>query len=247
MKRLNVFFIILLIIAAAIPVSLMGSETVLLDTEHIQRYRGHTGKWVYFSSHKQAYGYISECGTDANSVCSLNDISRRNLSGSYIFVPFSDSYVKKLKEKNIDFASMITDSDQFIWPISNTELITSGLGRRWGKLHPGVDIPSARGSLIRASMGGKVIFCGFAGGYGRMVTLEHRNGYISKYAHNSVLLVKKGDYVQKGQVLALVGSTGHSTGNHLHFEIRCENIPLNPLDFLPEKSNLEIRHPGRLY
>jgi len=246
MKKLNCIFVILFILTA-VPAGLIGGETVLLDTEHIQRYRGNTGKWMYFGSYGQASAFIHKCGTDVNTVCRINNVSSRNIPGSYIFIPFSNSYVAELKKKQIDFVSMISESDQFIWPISNTELITSGLGRRWGKLHPGVDIPSSRGTIIRASMEGKVIFCGFAGGYGRMITLEHRNGYISKYAHNSVLLVKKGDYVQKGQVLALVGSTGHSTGNHLHFEIRCENIPLNPLDFLPEKSNLEIRHPGRLY
>lgn len=239
--------IVLFLVVTIISGGVFAGEPVFLDTEDMQRYRGNTGKWAYFRSYNQASSFISECGTDTGTVCRINEISSRQIAGNYIFVPYSDEYINGLKATGSDFISIVSDIDQFIWPISNTELITSGLGRRWGKLHPGVDIPSARGTIIRASMEGKVIFCGFAGGYGRMVTLEHRNGYVTKYAHNSVLLVKKGDYVQKGQILALVGSTGHSTGNHLHFEIRCEDIPLNPLDFLPEKSNLEIRHPGRLY
>ncbi len=238
-----VIFLVVVILSGGI----FAGEAVFLDTKDIQRYRGSIGKWTYFRSYNQASSFFKQCGTDTPSVCGINEISRRQIAGTYIFVPYSDEYIEGLKAAGSDFVATVSETDQFIWPIRNTELITSGLGRRWGKLHPGVDIPSARGTIIRAAMEGKVIFRGFAGGYGRMVTLEHRNGYVTKYAHNSVLLVKKGDYVQKGQVLALVGSTGHSTGNHLHFEIRCEDIPLNPLDFLPERSNLEIRHPGRLY
>ena len=131
MKKLNCIFVILFFLTA-VPAGLIGGETVLLDTEYIQRYRGNTGKWMYFSSYNQASAFINKCGTDINTVCRINNVSSRNMSGSYIFIPFSNSYVAELRKKHIDFVSMISSSDQFIWPISKTELITSGLGRRWG-------------------------------------------------------------------------------------------------------------------
>jgi murein DD-endopeptidase MepM/ murein hydrolase activator NlpD len=82
----------------------------------------------------------------------------------------------------------------------------------------------------------------YAGGYGLTVEIEHRNNYTTKYAHLSVMFVKKGEFVKKGQLIALVGTTGNSTGPHLHFEIRSNDIPLDPLDFLPRRDSIKILH-----
>ena len=75
-----------------------------------------------------------------------------------------------------------------------------------------------------------------------MVDIQHRNGLITRYGHQTAVLVKKGEFVKKGQIIGLVGSTGRSTGNHVHFEILCNTIPLDPLDFLPDSSKIQIVH-----
>ncbi|WP_442867967.1 M23 family metallopeptidase [Caproiciproducens sp. CPB-2] len=105
-------------------------------------------------------------------------------------------------------------------------------------LHKGVDFAAAYGTPIYASESGKVIFADFGitgggyGGYGNVVAIQHSSSTISLYGHCSQLLVKKGDTVQKGQVIALVGSTGESTGNHCHFEIRENGKAVDPMGFL---------------
>ncbi|HHU63282.1 MAG TPA: peptidoglycan DD-metalloendopeptidase family protein [Clostridiales bacterium] len=107
--------------------------------------------------------------------------------------------------------------------------ITSRFGMRWGKLHTGVDIGAPVGTPIRASDSGRVIFAGWSGGYGKLVKIDHGGGKVTYYAHCSSIAVSKGQKVSKGQVIARVGSTGNSTGPHLHFEIRINGKPINPL------------------
>lgn len=110
--------------------------------------------------------------------------------------------------------------------------ITSRYGERWGRLHTGVDIAAPTGSPIYAADGGTVIFSGWESGYGYLVKIDHKNGYVTYYGHASKLLVKVGDKVYKGQKIALVGSTGNTTGPHLHFEVRKNGVPVNPLPYL---------------
>lgn len=98
--------------------------------------------------------------------------------------------------------------------------LTSKFGSRWGTQHKGIDIAAPKGSPIYAWNSGKVTFSGVYGGYGNLVMIDHENGYVTYYGHNSQNLVKAGQRVTKGQKIALVGSTGDSTGNHVHFEVR---------------------------
>ncbi|MHB8061582.1 MAG: M23 family metallopeptidase [Ruminiclostridium sp.] len=100
------------------------------------------------------------------------------------------------------------------------------------KAHEGVDISSSRGDSIRAAASGVVEYSGYNSGYGYHVIIDHKNGYRTLYAHSSKLLVKKGELVIKGQKIALVGSTGTSTGPHLHFEIRIGNTPVDPTQYI---------------
>lgn len=120
---------------------------------------------------------------------------------------------------------------RFIWPLASKGTITSGFGPRWGKMHYGVDIASPAGTPIRAADSGVVQTSSYQGSWGNLIVLDHGNGYSTYYAHNSRLLVKVGERVEQGQTIALVGSTGYSTGNHVHFEIRKKGSPLNPLEF----------------
>lgn len=110
--------------------------------------------------------------------------------------------------------------------------LTSGFGTRWGRRHEGIDIANSTGTSITAADAGQVSFAAYNGSYGNLVIINHENGYQTYYAHASRILVKKGDRVFKGQEIAKVGSTGNSTGPHLHFEVRKNGTPINPLQFV---------------
>ncbi|MEO6929127.1 MAG: M23 family metallopeptidase [Casimicrobiaceae bacterium] len=97
--------------------------------------------------------------------------------------------------------------------------------------HEGIDFPALRGTTIDAAASGKVIFAGVNPDYGKMIDIDHGNGLVTRYAHASELLVKEGDLVLRGQAIAKVGSTGRSTGPHLHYEVRLNGTPQNPARF----------------
>jgi murein DD-endopeptidase MepM/ murein hydrolase activator NlpD len=123
----------------------------------------------------------------------------------------------------------------FIWPAKG--VLTSGYGRRWGKMHRGIDIAAPVGTPIIAAAPGQVVSSGYNnGGYGNLVKVKHADGSVTLYAHNSRLLVRSGQQVQQGQQIAQMGSTGFSTGPHLHFEVhRNGQGAVNPIAFLPKK------------
>lgn len=130
-----------------------------------------------------------------------------------------------------------TSNGQFIWPTPGTTIITSGVGPRWGTSHNGIDISSgnAYGQPIVASDGGTVIVAvhsGWGGGYGLHVMIDHGNGYTTVYGHASSVLVNTGDKVSQGQTIAYIGSTGDSTGPHLHFEIRYNGGICDPENYV---------------
>ena len=119
----------------------------------------------------------------------------------------------------------------FMWPISSK--VSSNFGPRWGRIHYGIDIPAKTGTNIYASESGTVTsYYGTRGDYGLLVELDHGNGFRTRYAHCSKLLVNVGDKVSKGDVIALVGNTGNSSGPHLHFEIRVDGEAYNPRFYL---------------
>lgn len=125
-------------------------------------------------------------------------------------------------------------SKGYIWPAKG--VLTSGYGPRWGRMHRGIDIAAPTGTPIHAAADGIVKSAGWnRGGYGYLVDIRHSDGTLTRYAHNSKLLVKKGQQVQQGQKISLMGSTGFSTGPHLHFEIRPNGKARNPMAFLPPK------------
>ena len=121
----------------------------------------------------------------------------------------------------------------YIWPARG--VLTSGFGPRWGRMHQGIDIAGPVGTPVVASAAGTVIFAGWnSGGYGNLVKIWHDNGSVTYYAHNSRILVRENQQVEQGQLIAEMGSTGFSTGPHVHFEIRQRDRgPVNPMAFLP--------------
>ena len=121
-----------------------------------------------------------------------------------------------------------TSSSGFIWPVSG--VVTSGFGWRWGRMHEGIDISAPCGTPIRAVASGTVIFSGSMGGYGNLVVLDHGNGLSTAYAHQSAIYASGG--VGQGQTIGAVGTTGSSTGCHLHFEVRVNGGAVDPMGYL---------------
>jgi len=117
-----------------------------------------------------------------------------------------------------------------IWPCDG--VVVSGFGMRWGRMHEGIDIGCAYGTPNRAAASGTIIYAGWLGGYGNLVVVDHGNGLSTAYAHASSILVSVGQSVSQGQTVSLVGSTGHSTGPHLHFEVRVNGVAVDPLPYL---------------
>lgn len=123
-----------------------------------------------------------------------------------------------------------------IKPISG--VISSRYGIRWRDNHKGLDIAAPKGTAIKAAAGGKVIFSGYGSGsnsysgYGNIVVIQSTSSLVIRYGHCSALYVKTGETVVQGQVIAAVGSTGISTGNHLHFEIRYKGTAVNPQNYI---------------
>ena len=120
----------------------------------------------------------------------------------------------------------------WIWPVNGA--VTSPFGFRWGRMHEGIDIDGVTGQAIVAAKAGRVISAGDAGdGYGTKVVIDHGGGFTSLYGHQSSLAVSNGASVSQGQVIGAVGCTGSCTGDHLHFEIRVNGAPQDPLAYLP--------------
>jgi murein DD-endopeptidase MepM/ murein hydrolase activator NlpD len=129
----------------------------------------------------------------------------------------------------------------FHWPVQGK--ISSGFGwridpftgkRAW---HAGIDLAVPEGTPVEACWPGKVVFAGEKGGYGKVVILEHKNGYHTVYGHNAKILVQEGEFVSGGQRIALSGNTGRSTGPHLHFEVRKGDVALNPMAWMTDSGN----------
>jgi septal ring factor EnvC (AmiA/AmiB activator) len=120
-------------------------------------------------------------------------------------------------------------SSGLIWPVSGP--VTSGFGWRWGRMHEGIDIGAPYGTPVRAAASGTVIYAGGMSGYGNIIVIDHGGGLATAYAHLSSIWVGSGS-VSQGQSIGAVGCTGHCTGNHLHFEVRVNGNPVDPLGYL---------------
>ena len=183
------------------------------------------------------YGIFPEAILSANMMSSGAAL----VVGKEIFLPeakaitFIESGGKKgAVTQNVK--QMVTAKQGFGWPVVGK--ISSPFG--WRKdpvrggrdFHTGLDIKAPKGRPIVASAAGRVVHSGWMGGYGKTIVISHPNGMTTLYAHCSQLIAKTGTNVKRGQRVALVGSTGRSTGNHVHFEVRRNGTPMNPLKFI---------------
>ena len=149
-------------------------------------------------------------------------------TGSRLIVPGAQT---QSQADNSNSDSSI-QSATYIWPLSNID-VSSPFGYRAGRLHSGIDLRAPRGTPIKASSHGKVIYSGRKNGYGNIIIIAHAGGIETTYGHNSRNLVKAGQQVKKGSVIAKVGRTGNATGNHVHFELRRRGEAVNPKRYLP--------------
>jgi murein DD-endopeptidase MepM/ murein hydrolase activator NlpD len=141
--------------------------------------------------------------------------------------------VRQMQQISKQYKSSSTPT---IWPVNGT--ITSNFGYRGNPIgggtgfHEGLDIAVDYGTPVHVTASGKVTMAGWVDGYGNLVEVDHGNGFVTRYGHNSMLLVVVGQEVQTGDIIALAGSTGRSTGPHCHYEVRVNGTPTDPLIFL---------------
>ena len=142
----------------------------------------------------------------------------------------------KMIHKQIDQERRLFRATPIMWPVNGA--ITSHFGGRLSpfsgqsEFHGGMDIGASAGTPVRATADGTVQIAGWAGGYGKVVVINHEFGYSTRYGHNRQVLVKRGDRVKRGQIIALVGSTGHATGPHCHYEVWYLGRCINPRKFM---------------
>jgi murein DD-endopeptidase MepM/ murein hydrolase activator NlpD len=122
--------------------------------------------------------------------------------------------------------------DVWLLPLHVPYEITTRYEMRWGEFHYGVDMSAPYGTPYYATHSGTVVMARWDGGFGYCVQIDNGNGILTIYGHSSRLLVTEGQHVEAGQLLALVGSTGYSTGNHLHYEVHINGVPTNPFYFM---------------
>lgn len=193
-------------------------------------------------------------GVNLQEVAELNNITDADQikTGQKIFIPgandqltviLPESTPEKGKEENVEISSLPKkemerpdkiklEKGLFEWPVRGN--VDSSFGFRGGKNHDGIDIPAKEGTPVKAAAAGKVIFSSDEiRSYGNLIIIKHEGRFSTVYAHNRKNLVKQGDLVEKGQVIAEVGDTGRATSSHLHFEVRDGKKPRNPVFFLP--------------
>jgi murein DD-endopeptidase MepM/ murein hydrolase activator NlpD len=117
-----------------------------------------------------------------------------------------------------------------IWPVNGP--VTSPFGWRWGRMHQGIDIGAPTGAPIEAAAAGTIIYCGWESGYGNLTVIDNGGNLATAYGHQSSIAVTCGEQVAQGQVIGYVGCTGHCTGPHLHFEVRIDGNPVDPMGYL---------------
>jgi murein DD-endopeptidase MepM/ murein hydrolase activator NlpD len=178
----------------------------------------------------------------------LDEIARTNgienasmvLSGQSLFIPGKQvlldvpPYPAPLSKAPVEFPTAKNGTTAFDWPVSNGRIVSAYGAHRRTHRHKGLDIGAAHGDPVLAARSGRVVYSGSTlRGYGKTVILDHGDRFRTLYAHNSALLVREGDWVEKGHAIARIGRTGNASGEHCHFEIRKNEVPVDPMAYLP--------------
>jgi len=176
---------------------------------------------------------LSSTDREYSKLAVLND----NLEYLAEEISYTTSSLQDLLTRYKDYDRQL-DFTPTIWPLARERSISSGFGYRRHPIykrlikHQGVDIPCRQGTPVRATAEGKVTIAGVRGGYGLLVEIDHGYGYRTRYGHNSRVAVRVGQWVKKGQTVAYAGNTGTSTGVHVHYEVRVNGVPVNPVPYM---------------
>jgi len=222
-----------------------NKKALKLDNEFIHSLGDKQGRWIIpRESAVSVSAYLKEIGSSEEEFRSINQLSATEPipANRPLFFPFSEKYSRDLLIQGKGREIIQSDYRELIWPVgTSNSKISSKLGQRRNLMHTGIDIACPNRSPVLAANDGVVLSARNQGNYGLSLVIQHNINQIQTlYAHNSVLLVKEGDTVAKGQIIALSGSTGHSTGPHLHFEVRYQSVILNPEHYFPNETERSI-------
>lgn len=186
-----------------------------------------SGHFIMLKQGETAKSLATEFQLEEHTILQHNQ-NKKFRTGEWIFIPLAQGIIPKVWPKSQNYGQ-----GSMLWPVPTSRHISSIYGPRGGKIHHGIDIPASSGAYILASEEGKIIYSDKAiRGYGNLTIISHPNGLYTVYAHARKNFTKKGQKIAKGQVIAEVGNTGHSTGPHLHFEVRNRHSSINPTQFL---------------
>ncbi|MEN2993801.1 MAG: M23 family metallopeptidase [Thermodesulfovibrio sp.] len=202
-----------------------------------------------FNELKSTIVFLKHAEEEFKRIFSLK--SKKEILESINFQPSGDIDIEELKRQAEKTAETVSEIKKFLaeqqdiykstpigWPVKGE--ITSNFGKRqhpkygYEEIHTGIDISVASGTEVKATADGIVVFSGYQGRNGNVVVIKHGYGFTTVYAHNKQNLVHVGQKVKRGDVIAISGSTGSTTGPHLHYEIWKNNFPVNPLSYLKE-------------
>lgn len=200
----------------------------LSSCSHMMR----SGQFIEWTANDTLESVAKEFRTTASAI-ELQNTGKSFSPGQRIFIPTTTGIMgpklaRGLASKNNYSTEEFMDSGDFLWPVPSSNRVSSKFGPRWGRHHDGIDIPARAGAHVVAAQDGVIVHSGTMGGYGNIIVISHASGLFSVYAHNKKNLVRQNQTVHRGQVIAQVGSSGHSTGPHLHFEIRHDSRALDP-------------------
>jgi murein DD-endopeptidase MepM/ murein hydrolase activator NlpD len=195
-----------------------------------------SGRYVYVEKPYEVNRVAKEYGVTVDELKWANP--DKNFQGQeWLFIPNKVGMAYFLKDTYVVEDYRDLGKGKYLWPVPNFYKISSNFGPRGRRHHDGIDIPAPKGTPIVAVDDGVVVYShNGIRGYGNMIVLSHGPEVFTVYAHNKKNSVKKGASVKKGQVIGQVGSTGRSTGPHLHFEIRMKSMVRNPAQYLSRKN-----------
>lgn len=196
-----------------------------------------SGQYVYVETPTHAKKVAKTYGVTMDEL-KLANPDKSFQGKEWIFIPSKVGVAYFLRDTYVveDYRSLGTG--RFLWPVPHFYRVSSQFGPRGRRHHDGIDIPAPTGTPVVAADTGVVIYSDNGiRGYGNMVVVAHGDDIFTVYAHHSKNKVSKGERVERGQVIALVGNTGRSSGPHLHFEIRVKDVVRNPAQYLSKKGN----------
>ena len=232
------FALLLVTLAACSSVPDGGSTHVVRPGENLYRISRHYG--VSVDSLVRANGIRDVRNVSVGQTLRIPGAARSQPSVSLTPSEAAARAPRRVPLPAGDRASALREADlRFAWPVSGK--VNSQFGWRGRRRHEGIDIKAGKGAPVHSSEAGRVLYSGKLEDYGRVVIVKHAGRYSTVYAHNQRNRVKKGQFVEKGDVIADVGKTGNASGYHLHFELRRDRVAQDPMRFLPGLSRTASR------